>query len=143
MGLALILGWFGLHSTDGPALLIAAGLVLAWALVRVPRRLHRVGLVVVATAVAAIPLVTGDLGNVTVLLPCLITVAGLIRCALVREPVPLAPADPDARLVDAARSMGRFAGRAGKVVEQADTAVPRGARTAGRLVARLRSRDSR
>ena len=147
---------FGIHAPARAAILLgAATVILAWAAIAdgpvsavrlVGLRTHRVGLIVIGITVLALPAVTRTLGDLEVLLPCVGAGVVLIRCGLVRwTPAPEVRAsngpDPTAEL---ARAAGRTAGRAGRIVTQhADVVVPRGARIAGRLVGRLRSRHPR
>jgi hypothetical protein len=156
-----VLASFAIHApTAGAVLFGAAAALFVWAVIAdgplgavrvVGFRLHRAGLVALSVVVLALPLLSGHLTDLTLLLPC--AAAGLVclRLALVRWSTagPAAaraaaspPAQEAGRQEVAARAAGRIAGRTGRVVgRQADVMVPRGARIAGRLVARLRSRN--
>jgi len=146
----------GFHAPGAaPELFGAAALTLGWALIAdaplgivhlIAPRLHRTGLIALAVALAAIPLATGKLTNLAVLLPCLIAAAVLLRVGLVRWPGPGAqaavrPPDEGSAGPIAGRKAGRMAGKAGTIAGQtAEVAVPVSARLAGRIIGRSRRR---
>lgn len=165
-GIAGFLVWIAIHAPAAAAPLLAgaAGL-LVWAAIAdgpfavvhvVGLSLHRRGLVILGLGIAALPFVTGRFTELIVVVPCLLAAVVLVRTGLLKLGAPPSadhtrPPTGDAgpgstepsHLPDATRARfrraGQVAGRAGNVVaRQADVAVPRGARAAGKIVGRLR-----
>jgi hypothetical protein len=168
VGVGLALVWIALHvPAAAPPLLVAAGLILVWALLAdgpvgvvkaVAFRIHRVGLMLMAVLVAALPVVTGRLTDLTVLLPCLGAAAVLLRVGLISTPPRSRPgsaaaapaaavaaaAAPAVARRDLARGAGRIAARAERVVNRAaGETLPRQARLVGRVIGRSRNSSSR
>lgn len=146
---AVLLGWAAI--ADGPlgvAPLVSLGV-------------HRGGLIVIGAGVAGLPFLTGHASDVVVVVSCLLAAALLVRGGITRAravpneqraPIPGTPGqtaneqpvtsgkNPPYGLHTTLRRAGRAAGRAGTVVaRQADAAVPKGARAAGKVAGRLRA----
>lgn len=167
-GAAVFLAWIAIHTPSATAVLaIAAAVLLGWVAMAdgplgvapvVGLEVHRFGLLVIGAGVAALPFVTGHPSDVVVVVSCLLAAALLVRGGLTRSragprsPIPETPGQtaneqPVASgknlprgLHTTIRRAGRAAGRAGTVVaRQADVAVPKGARAAGKVAGRLRA----
>ena len=171
--------WIAIHVPSAAALLVGAAVVLVtWVVIAdgpfgivhvTGLAVHQRGLLVIGAAILALPVASGHLTDIVVVLPCLLVAALLIRNGLVHwnaavtgsaptkpgaaestvsEPMheparPAGTALPDGTRV-AIRRAGRAAGRAGTVVARhADVAVPTGARAAGKLVGRFRQAPKR
>lgn len=148
---AVLLGWVAI--ADGP--LGVAPVVGV--------EVHRVGLLVIGVGVGALPFLTRHASDVVVVVSCLLAAALLVRGGLTRarsrtvpdEPRPpssetpaemrneqsvISGKNPPHGVHTTIRRAGRVAGRAGTVVaRQADVAVPKGARAAGKVAGRLRA----
>jgi hypothetical protein len=177
LAIALALAWLGFHDPKAaPYLFGAGGLISLWALIAdgplalahlVGLRVHRIGILVVAVAVAALPFVTGDFHDLVVDGSCLVAAAALARFGLVRWPTVSGPATGAAaptapspttesptttellgrRAGQVAGRAGTTAGRAGaaagqKVGDKIEVVVPAGARAAGRVAARWRRQSN-
>lgn len=151
MAAAILLGWVAI--ADGP-LGVAPVVGL---------EVHRAGLLVIGAGIAALPFLTGHASDVVVVVSCLLAAALLVRGGLTRgrgRTVPSEPRSPNRATagqtgnelpvtsgkdlphgaLTTIRRAGRAAGRAGTVVaRQADVAVPKGARAAGKVAGRLRA----
>jgi len=94
LGLALGLAWMGFHAPDAaPELFGACVGVGLWAVLAdgalavrgmIGLGLHRQGLLVLAAGLAVLPLVSGKLTHLELLVPCLLVAAVLARIGLVR-----------------------------------------------------------
>lgn len=148
---AVLLGWVAI--ADGP-LGVAPVVGL---------EVHRFGLLVLGAGAAGLPFLTGHASDVVVVVSCLLAAALLVRGGLTRArawPVPDERRLPTSEtpgetgneqsvtsgknlphgVHTTIRRAGRAAGRAGTVVaRQADVAVPKGARAAGKVAGRLRA----
>lgn len=148
---AVLLGWVAI--ADGP-LGVAPVVGL---------EVHRFGLLVLGAGIAGLPFPTGHASDVVVVVSCLLAAALLVRGGLTRageqtgpdaqrSPRPETPGQTgNEQSVTAGKNLlhgvhptirraGRAAGRAGTVVaRQADVAVPKGARAAGKVAGRLRA----
>ena len=148
---AILLGWVAI--ADGP-LGVAPVVGL---------EVHRFGLIVIGAGVAGLPFLTGHASDIVVVVSCLLVAALLVRAGLtrargrdaqseLRSPIPetsgqtaseqpvASGKNPPHGVHTTIRRAGRAAGRAGTVVaRQADVAVPRGARAAGKVAGRLRA----
>ncbi len=105
LGLALGLAWMGFHAPDAaPELFGACVGVGLWAVLAdgalavrgmIGLGLHRQGLVVLAAGLAVLPLVSGKITHLELLVPCLLVAAVLARIGLVRWDALTPPAESD------------------------------------------------
>jgi len=105
IAVAVGLGWIALHApAAAAALMIAGGVVLAWALVAdgpfavvhvVGLTVHRRALILIGLGIAALPVLIGRITDPLLLVTCGLAAAVLLRCSFFRWPAGVGPAGGD------------------------------------------------